>query len=77
VALESLLMAQPSKMILDDIPSFKLVFRLSFFVENYLVTYLSVSLMELFDLGTLFAFHFVLFCGVFNLLMLQICYEIY
>jgi hypothetical protein len=77
VALESPLMAQPSKMILDDIPSFKLVFRLSFFVENYLVTYLSVSLMELFDLETLFAFHFVLFFGAFNLLMLQICYEIY
>lgn len=72
-------------MILDDIPFFKLVFLLSFLIENSHVTsvILSVDPMELFNLVNFFAcqINFILFFRSFNYyfdcLMLLICYEIY
>jgi hypothetical protein len=80
VALETLLLALLFMMILDDIPSFELIFLLSIFAEYYQVTSLSADPMELSDLENLFAFHFILFFGSFNYyfdwLMSLICYEI-
>ena len=80
VALETLLLALLFMMILDDIPSFELIFLLSIFAEYYRVTSLSADPMELSDLEKLFAFHFILFFGSFNYyfdsLMSLICYEI-
>jgi len=81
VARQHLLVALLLIMILDDIPSFGLVFLLSFFAKNYLVIYLSDDLMMLFILGKLFAYHFILAFKTlyyyFDWLMLLICCEIH